>query len=57
VVSGQLLQMVFFGGFRGFRITSLLSTRGFFGFSVGGVESIGEFFGKTGFLRWEYFPD
>jgi hypothetical protein len=27
------------------------------GFSVGGVESIGEFFGKTGFLWWEYFPD
>jgi hypothetical protein len=32
-------------------------TREILGFSVGGVESIGEFFGKTGFLWWEYFPD
>jgi hypothetical protein len=32
-------------------------TREILVFSVGGGESMGEFFGKTGFLWWEYFPD
>jgi hypothetical protein len=55
--SGQWQQVEFLGGFGVVGLLPCSKTREIFGGSVGGVEPIGEFFGKTGFLWWEYFPD
>jgi hypothetical protein len=57
VGSGQLQQVDFLLVFGVVGLLPCSKTREILGFSVGGAEPIGEFFGKSGFLWREYFPD